>query len=287
MAPREILNRSAQRILMAMVDNDYRLICGHSIALNRYVFVSKQGARIELSPEQARWAARAKGLYKCKDEIKNRSISLAWYEKLYRINDLGREAVEEHRAAILAEDKATAETNAKSNRLVIIRVSGNRWASNPIFGYTRQIAGLFEVHKETKSRLYGRLVKSVDLGPYTMELYGITHGRDSETYIERDQIIIDQASEELFDKISKIDIEKFKDLKRKHTQLELERTELELRFAERAKQTRAMYADMMTEAGLPPEVAEKLNQIDSDHFDDYKSHREEKLRRTKDDLEDT
>jgi hypothetical protein len=182
---------------------------------------------------------------------------LPWFIRVYRLTDKAKEWVAQERPKIEAWLAEKATEDAKVTRLVIIKEWHRRWDSIH-FGVPKHVAGLFRVTSETEKRLYGELVEHPDTDRL-FSTYNIVHGGGrSKMYIDREQIVVDNATPEMYQRMLKVDTEWMVELDAQEKTFKQEVAELEARYKRARIQGAAMYSDLFREAGAPKEAVDKI-----------------------------
>lgn len=265
-------NTASIRLLMAMADHGWLLFDsdhgGHFVD-------PKTGQRAGKTAEYKDLFSRQKGrMYEYLTEVPFEtskvtaqrakspsydSLRKAWYEKVYEINQAGRDLVEANRARIEKAVKAQAEKDKASERLVIFRKWDRRTDGG--FGRVPQFDGLFRVTRETEKSLYGEIVLPVvRKDDWNTDAFWLIRDVRNKPHIERSQVVIDNATKDLYLRLKKIEQERFADMNALHDQMVREQNEIARRYQERLKQSDAMYDDMFREAGLDEEARKALAQ---------------------------
>lgn len=174
------------------------------------------------------------GWLKRLDKNKFPEDSFAWFDHPETITDEGRKIANEYRHELVAYDKKQEEERAKIERLVISK-NCNAW------GEQKRFAALCRVIKETPKRLYVELVKQESR--YGDPIRGSRNNR----FIERDDVMVDNATEEMFDRLMKLESEQKEWNKSLNDQLQAELEPIRKRYEQRAKQGEARFEDEIKE----------------------------------------
>lgn len=162
---------------------------------------------------------------------------------LYLLNDAGRAALEANRATLEKFKQAEADERAKAERLVIVGYSRGFGGG---YGGRRKFGALVRVLRETDNRLYVVPVATASKYSDGAVYYGTTavRGRGKDQYVEKDDILVDPATEDQFRALVLLDDERGANADRIN---KAERDELEpirKRWEDSRKQQAAMYAEL-------------------------------------------
>ena len=209
---------------------------------------------VSLTPDQKKVIRNADMIYRMltkREDIKHQR----WGVNSYVVGAEGLKLIEDNRERLAKIDEKKAAQIDKVRRYVIIQ----KWRSgsyrNENMGKTRQFDGLFEVTRETDKRLYGKLIL-----PETKreDAFWYVRANRGDAHVDREQVMVDPATPELFEKLQKIEDSRFASLEEQQTQMEAELEEVQRRHENREKQSAAMFGDMMVEAGVSRETVNGL-----------------------------
>jgi len=167
--------------------------------------------------------------------------------RLYLLNDMGRAALEANRPALEKFKQAEADERAKAERLVIVGYSRGFGGG---YGGRRKFGALVRVLRETDNRLYVQPVASASKHSDGAAYYGSTavRGRGKDRYVEKDDILVDPATEEQFRALVLLDDERGATTDRINKAEQDELAPIKKRWEDSRKQQAAMYEEL--EQGL-------------------------------------
>lgn len=164
----------------------------------------------------------------------------AWYDIYYNISRRGAEIYAENLERFREYERKEQEKREAAKRLIVIS-SRDRYSGN------RKYAALCEVQRETGKRVYVKVIRRFD--GESESSWAITmglpiDGRGDNQYISKDDITIDNASEDLFSRLVSVEKEKIEDQARLKQEMEDELEPIRERYRQRREQQEAMYEDM-------------------------------------------
>lgn len=166
--------------------------------------------------------------------------SSLYYDMYYNISRRGAEVYAENLERFREYERKEQEKREAAKRLIVIS-SRDRYSGN------RKYAALCEVQRETDKRVYVKVIRRFD--GESKSSWAITmglpiDGRGDNQYISKDDITIDNASEDLFSRLVSVEKEKIEDQARLKQEMEDEIEPIRERYRQRREQQEAMYKNM-------------------------------------------
>ena len=182
------------------------------------------------------------------DPEEKKETDRSWYDQPYFMTERGHAYVETRMDDIAEMFRQREEARNKVDRLIIVGNNHRYGGSEHGSKYRRRYVTLCRVVRETAKRFYVVIVKNWD-GPDTGWRSNFTiQGHGDNRYVEREAVVLDPATEEVFDRLVVTESEIRDDYNEICDQEEAELDAVRKRYKQRRDQQGARFDRMLAEA---------------------------------------